>query len=287
MEKLRLVENGIFPITKDAEGNALLNLPETGLSVAGTVQGEGKLSGIPVLFIRTAGCNLRCTWELSDGTVSLCDTPFSSFDVRKARDFSVDEIVDTVRNNLGTIKHLVISGGEPMIQKEGLIRLSRELKEQLKVHISIETNATQFYHELDGLVDFYSMSPKLRSSTPDAVKLMNSGFALADNFQLLHERRRLSISAIQNTIDSCNQSGRKSDFQLKFVLSNDRDLKEIEFLLKQLKGWRQEDVLLMPVGRNEKELKLSSQKTLELCLKQGWRYCPRLHIDLFGDKHGV
>jgi 7-carboxy-7-deazaguanine synthase len=70
--RLNLVKNGIFPITKDKFGNPILDKPDTGLSIPGTLQGEGKLAGLPCLFIRTSSCNLRCSF--ADG--ALCDTPY-------------------------------------------------------------------------------------------------------------------------------------------------------------------------------------------------------------------
>ena len=78
MGKITLVKNGVFPITKDKHGLPILNLPDTGLPIAGTIQGEGITAGTPCLFIRTSGCNLRCAWEMEDGSVSICDTPYSS-----------------------------------------------------------------------------------------------------------------------------------------------------------------------------------------------------------------
>ena len=52
---LHLAKDGIFPITKDKDGKLLKELPASGLHVPGTIQGEGKLNGIPSLFIRLAG----------------------------------------------------------------------------------------------------------------------------------------------------------------------------------------------------------------------------------------
>lgn len=287
MKTIRLVNNGIFPIVFDESGNKLQDLPDTEIALSGTIQGEGKLTGVPVLFIRTAGCNLRCAWELPNGKVSLCDTPYSSFDVRRAADVNIDAIVNTIKHNAGNIKHLVISGGEPMIQKAGLVTLCKALKEADDYHITIESNATIFIEELAPYINLYSFSPKLQTSVPSKAKLKSSGFAVADNFQLLHDKRRLNIPAIQQVIDDCNQSARERDFQLKFVLAAEGDLKEIKYVLSQLKGWRNEDILLMPLGGKDAELKQSEQLTLKTCLENGWRYCPRIHIQLFGDKHGV
>lgn len=58
--KINLVNNGIFPIVYDKNGELINEDLDTGFNIAGTLQGEGKLVGTPCLFIRTSGCNIRC-----------------------------------------------------------------------------------------------------------------------------------------------------------------------------------------------------------------------------------
>lgn len=67
----------------------------------------------------------------------------------------------------------------------------------------------------------------------------------------------------------------------------ENDVIEIQALLRQLDGWTNEDILLMPMGATPEELNLSIPKTLEHCIRNGWRFCDRLHISLFGNKQGV
>lgn len=287
-QKIRLVKNGIFPITKNHKGENLPDLPATGQNFPGTFQGEGKLLGVPVLFVRTAGCNLRCVWDMPDGTVSPCDTPLSSFDLRGAEYWSVGDVVETLAQNLGLIRHVVISGGEPMLQNEALRELCQLLKSELGVHITIETNATIFDQELALHVDFFSLSPKLKSSVPDKAKLKKLNLSGFDNFSLLHEKRRLNIEAIQHFIDHRKKAILPGyDLQFKFVITSKEEEAEVKRLLKRTIGWKNDDVVLMPVGINERELAASTETCWTMAVQNGWRFSPRLHIDLFGDKQGV
>lgn len=89
-----------------------------------SIQGEGKLIGVPTYFIRSIGCNLDCAW---------CDTKYS-FD--GGTEMSIDEIVDSARDET----HICLTGGEPMIQK-GFPELLDRLLEAGK-HVTIETNGS-------------------------------------------------------------------------------------------------------------------------------------------------
>src|SRR5258705_1762757 len=71
-----------------------------------SIQGEGKLAGVPSVFVRASGCNLRCTW---------CDTPYASWEPEGDAP-AVDEIVSRVA--AFNTKHVVLTGGEPMIMPD-------------------------------------------------------------------------------------------------------------------------------------------------------------------------
>src|SRR4051812_46601268 len=114
-----------------------------------SIQGEGKLSGVPSVFVRASGCNLRCTW---------CDTPYASWNP-EGEDVAVDEIVRRVNAHLA--KHIVVTGGEPMIMPD-IAELCDALKRD-DHHITIETAATVFKPVR---LDLASLSPKLSNSTP-------------------------------------------------------------------------------------------------------------------------
>lgn len=221
-----------------------------------SIQGEGKLSGIPSVFIRTSGCNLRCTW---------CDTPYASWNPEgEAQD--IGQIVKQVQSY--GAQHVVVTGGEPMIWAE-VVDLCAQLK-QRGHHITIETAAT-IYREVQ--VDLISMSPKLSNSTPWERE--------GGRFAQSHEKLRLNPGVIQQFIDHA------PDMQLKFVVSDEQDLQEIEQILAQLKRVKPEDVQLMPEGVDTKTLAGRAGWIVELCKQKGYRFCPRLHVAVFGNKRGT
>lgn len=277
--KLNLVKGGIFPIKDNLENDS------TGFKHSGTFQGEGKLTGTACLFIRTSACNLRCAWVGLDGNGSLCDTPYSSHNPEKNQ-MEVDDIIRIVLDNTlsQNISHIVISGGEPTMQTESLIDLLKKLKNR-GYHTTIETNATLFDKSISQYTDLVSMSPKLSSSTPWEANLKNSGVIYKKNWAERHERDRINIEAIQQYINGCKEFGK--DFQLKFVITTDQDIKEIESILSKLKNFVPSDVCLMPEGVDVNTLNSRTGWIAEQAVMRGWRFCPRLHIMMFGKNRYV
>jgi 7-carboxy-7-deazaguanine synthase len=224
-----------------------------------SIQGEGKLTGTPSWFCRLSGCNLRCTW---------CDTPYASWAPEKT-DRTIESIVEEATAS-GT-KHAVLTGGEPMIFKE-LIELSRQLT-RVGMHITIETAGTV---TLPGVsCHLMSISPKLANSTPT-----NDSRDPQGTWAKRHEQRRLSLETLKELIAS------STDRQLKFVVASPSDLPEIESVIDQLDGLEPHDVMLMPEGVSVPNND-SIQWVIDTCLQRGWSYCPRIHIQLFGDTRGT
>ncbi|MCS7009272.1 MAG: 7-carboxy-7-deazaguanine synthase QueE, partial [Chthoniobacterales bacterium] len=93
-----------------------------------SLQGEGELVGVPSVFIRTSGCNLRCSW---------CDTPYASWHP-EGSPWTIEQIIDKVVSF--PAHHCVLTGGEPMIAKN-IHTLAAELH-RLGKHITIETAGT-------------------------------------------------------------------------------------------------------------------------------------------------
>ena len=268
-----LAKEGIFPIVNDKTGQPLPYLPASGFSFPGTIQGEGKLSGMPSLFIRLAGCNLYCVWKAEYNQVYKCDTPHASISIYGSYITSVEDIVDVIRVNRGALHHLVITGGEPFLQAPAISELCQQLKQVHPFHITVETNATIFDEAVAAHVDLFSLSPKLASSVPPPPHAAQ------------HEKLRRNPGVIQQFISYAQKHGKS--FQLKFVYASEQDIPEIKQLLSSLHGWQNEDILLMPIGYTPLELQRTIPQTLEQCIQNGWRYCDRLQISLFGTKEGV
>ena len=223
-----------------------------------SVQGEGLLAGVPSVFVRTSGCNLRCRW---------CDTPYASSEPEGEQQ-TVEEIVARVREY--PARHVVLTGGEPMLAK-GIEDLAGRLKEA-GYHITIETAGTI---EPDGIAcDLASLSPKLADSTPDAEQF-------GEGWSKRHEESRIQQEVL-------NAWAVAYSCQFKFVVSDAGDLGEIEKILEGVTPRPEPGrVLLMPEGTNSATLQERSQIVAELCKETGYRFCPRLHIDLYGDTKGT
>lgn len=219
-------------------------------------QGEGLLTGTPSIFLRTSGCNLRC---------GFCDTPFASWEP-EGEQYSIEQIVQTC-NEIGQkhgIQHIVLTGGEPMIQKQ-----LPELVEQLHFHITIETAGTVF---LPVRCNLMSISPKLANSTPDLER--------AGDWQTKHEEARHRPSVISRLMN-------EYDYQLKFVVDKQQDLPEIEDYLGALESYDSTRVLLMPQGITLNELQQRQVWLEPYCENKGFRFSPRKHIEWYGNKRGT
>jgi 7-carboxy-7-deazaguanine synthase len=223
-----------------------------------SIQGEGELSGVPSVFVRTSGCNLRCAW---------CDTPYASWNP-EGEEMTVEAIVERVLSY--PCSHVVLTGGEPMVTK-GIHDLASRLKQAGK-HITIETAGTV---DPEGIAcDLASLSPKLTNSTPSSELV---GAAWVER----HEKTRLQPEILRQWIDS-------HPFQLKFVVSDETQLAEIRQLLVLLDRLIPAcKTLLMPEGVTVETLGSRRDWLIDACKQHGFRFCQRLHIDLFGNIRGT
>jgi 7-carboxy-7-deazaguanine synthase len=180
---------------------------------------------------------------------------------------SLSEILKKV--DLQPAQHFVLTGGEPMLAK-GIHELAAALKKGSK-HITIETAATI---SPDGIAcDLASLSPKLTNSIPDN--------RLPETWRQRHEQLRLQPQIIQQWVD-------QYPYQLKFVVASGADIDEIQLLLRDIdRNIPPTKILLMPEGTSVDVIRGRNETLLEICKRYGYRYCNRLHIELFGNKRGT
>jgi 7-carboxy-7-deazaguanine synthase len=216
-----------------------------------SVQGEGILAGVPSVFIRTSGCNLRCSW---------CDTPYTSWKP-EGEEMPVDAIVERA-TAFPAARHVVITGGEPMIA-HGVVELSERFR-ALGMHITFETAGTVF---APVACDLMSISPKLANSTPEGV------------FHDRHQQLRIQPDVLRRLTETY-------DYQLKFVVANESDLIELQSVADMVNA-PPEKIILMPEGTTAEVLSERGVWIAELCKQFGYRFGSRLHVYLWGSKRGV
>ena len=215
-----------------------------------SIQGEGSLVGVPSVFVRTSGCNLRCSW---------CDTPYTSWHP-EGGDWTVERILDAV--SAYAARHVVVTGGEPMIARE-IVELTRGLREQGR-HITIETAGTVF---AEAACDLMSVSPKLANSTPEG------------EWAERHERLRMQPETLRRLMAAYA-------YQLKFVIARPEDMAEVNDLVRALDA-DSGRVILMPEGIDADVLRERGVWLAEICKREGYRFSPRLHVDLYGNRRGT
>ena len=130
--------------------------------------------------------------------------------------------------------------------------------------LKVETAGTVFHPVA---CDLMSISPKLAHSTP------------AGNWAITHERLRIQPEVLGRLIGSYQ-------YQLKFVVADPKDMDEIRSLLEQLAADRSK-VILMPEGIEAEVLRERGRWLAEICKREGFRFSPRLHVDLYGNTRGT
>ncbi len=223
-----------------------------------SIQGEGELAGVPSVFVRTSGCNLRCAW---------CDTPYASWNP-EGEQRTVGQVVAAVDAH-PQARHVVLTGGEPMIAKE-MRELAAELKKGGR-HITIETAGT--IAPADIACDLASLSPKLLNSAPDPLE--------HGAWRKKHEATRWQPEVVRAWID-------RYAYQFKFVVARPEDVDELESMLAALKREiPRHKVLLMPEGISAEKIRGRAAWLGELCKARGYRYAHRLHLELYGNRRGT
>jgi 7-carboxy-7-deazaguanine synthase len=216
-----------------------------------SLQGEGKLAGVPSVFIRLAGCPLRCRW---------CDTKYA-WPADSGKSMEPLEILEAISSYQTTF--VVITGGEPMVH-EGIGELI-QLLHQRDYHLTIETAGIEYIPDLP--VNLMSISPKLSNAFPD-------------NPEQAAEQRHCC------DVETLNRLIKAYDYQLKFVVDQPQDLVEIADCLTRLTGVDPDKVYLMPQATTPKEYLEKSRWLADYCLQTGFAFSPRLQVMLWPGQRG-
>lgn len=223
-----------------------------------SVQGEGILSGVPTTFVRFFACNLRCSW---------CDTKYSwsVHDGGTWETLSPEVVAGRVRE-LGA-RHVVLTGGEPTLQKE-LPELARLLKAE-GYHLTIETNATIFPEASVPLIDLWSLSPKLQSAGENYLR-----YPILERF----------LTTL-----------RPEQQQWKFVVRDEDDEQHLRRLLIRYPKFveRQLPIILQPEGDNATpDYPSALEQLIERVRDPFWddyfvRVLPQMHVIIWGRRRWV
>ncbi len=213
-----------------------------------SLQGEGRWSGTPAVFIRLFYCNLGCVW---------CDSDYAwnAETAHRIRLHTPAELARSARDavpksaHTAGAPHLVITGGEPLLHQDRIPALIEALKTEGFSFIEIETNGTIVPDpDVASIVSWWNCAPKLSNSR-------------------LPEKSRLNRAAIR----AIAATGR-ADF--KFTVTDLSDIEEIETTFGDLVP--RDRIYLMPEGsRREGQLE-RMREVAQACLREGYRFTPRL-----------
>ena len=236
-----------------------------------TIQGEGVSVGAPAVFIRASRCNLHCVWCDTDHTWNFQGTPWPhekdsapGYTKHLKAEVTYEIMPSEAASRILAFPchRTVITGGEPLLQENTFLEMIHQIRAVHADHVfEVETNGTRipgpdFY----AVVDQFNVSPKLSNAA-------------------MPEALRLNAAALKFFAQSP-----KAWF--KFVVAQPVDLEEIQGLIAA-HALPPQRILLMPEGRTADELDLHAPWLAEVCRDQGFRFCDRLHIRLWGDKRGV
>ena len=284
-----------------------------------SVQGEGRFVGVPSLFLRTFGCNFECAGfgqergnliatdempyvtdpradkEHPDAYQSIEDLPvtpigcdssaswskkYKHLQMTKSADEVFDHITSLIPEGTFTGKHgedihLVITGGEPLL---GWQRVWPELLEMCREvglrNVTFETNGSKAV--IPELKDYFNnIATDLHVTWSTSPKLSISGETLEDT---LIPEQLLTMNEVTNSF-----------LYNKFVVRDELCLPDVDTFVSAYKkaGVQIDSVFLMPEGATLEQQTLTEKDVAEICMNTGYKFSPRLHINLFGNAWGT
>lgn len=281
-----------------------------------SLQGEGMYAGVPSIFFRTYGCNFRCRKfgrsrdEQIDGhnpevikiiediqanpdqfkkfedlplVTTGCDTyasiypEFKRFNHQETVDVIADQIHDLLPGKVWSDSHLIITGGEPLLAYQQLYPELLELcRGRGLQYLTFETNGTQkIYPEVEEYL--------FREFTDNGSRFENLTFSVSPKLPCSGEPFERAVQP-----EVVHQYSRYGQVYLKFVVATAEDVADAE---RAVAEYRRANincpVYLMPVGGVPQVYNLNTQQVATLALERGWRYSPRLQVDIWRNAWGT
>lgn len=278
-----------------------------------SLQGEGVYQGVPSLFLRTFGCNFRCKkFGMEKSAVVTGNNPEVQAVIDNLSSYSkledlplvhtgcdsyaavypefkklspmleIPQLVDRIEQLLpnrkfGSNVHLVITGGEPLL---GWQRVYPELLAEIYRrdmdlgHMTFETNGTQ------------KLVPAFFDLLSNYGEVLETTFSISSKLPSSGEKWEDAI--LPDVIRTYRLATRNTQAYFKWVCSNPDDLEDVKRAVQVYNdAGIKLPVYLMPAGGTELLYHKNKQWLSKVCLAEGFRYSPRLHIDLFGNSWGT
>lgn len=275
-----------------------------------SIQGEGRWLGTPSVFLRTFGCNFECRgfgqgkdkskWLPKNKMPHVVDPnihKYTSYDQLPVAEIGCDtsatwsmlylhltqqvpyqelakKLVDIIPKKTWTDNfqdtHFIMTGGEPMLWQKKIPDLLRQKEFKNLKHITFETNGSKkvskdfidfFNNELNHVHVTFAVSPKLSISGEPWNKAINP----------------TAINSYRNIINQ--------ELFFKFVVSDKQDIDEVHKAYQEFNI--PVPVYLMPCGGTKGELEKTEVCVANLALENGFRFSPRAHVNIFGNKWGT
>jgi len=218
-----------------------------------SIQGEGIHAGKPSVFLRTALCNLKCVW---------CDTKYTwdwdNYDYSKeVHEIPIEKVIEKIKEF--EPKHIVITGGEPLIQQNDIALLLSKLGDDY--FVEVETDCTII---------------------PDSVMLEH-----VNHWNVSPKTSNSENSREAREIPQCYDFFVKLENSVfKFVIEKESDLVEIDVLITKY-SIPKNKILLMPQASTKDELNLKKEEIEKIAMANGLLFSSRLQVERWGNQRGT